>query len=67
MKARIIPPPERVDNRTDEEKQEDLENLYKHIEVMNMLNSVIAERNRAYLDFPGSPIVPDNFGLNGVT
>jgi len=37
MKARIIPPPERVDNRTEEEKQADLEKLYRHIEVTNRL------------------------------
>ena len=64
MKARIIPPPERADDRTEEEKRADLEALFKRIEVTNMMRSIMSKEGGLYYDFPGSPIVPDNFGVS---
>ena len=37
MKARIIPPPERADDRTEEEKKAAVERLFGHIEITNKL------------------------------
>ena len=62
MKAHIIPPPERVDDRTQEQKQRDLEILYKHIKITNQLRIMTAAAGFDYREFPGSPVVPDNFG-----